>query len=747
MTKKNPLIINGKVLAEVGDTPTHGGDSKIEERKFKRSFSEAQEYVLPQITQLKKDIGELEEYNRIRSIYFRVSYPHQFLAKTYQVSSIYKDSKVKLIGSCQWIDDEDKEGRSDFLMGTEENINSLKQIIESTVVQVQQKEIRRIDEISLLKPTITIGKDDTEENLYELSFYSVIDPKELLKKFEELLDTNPNNYEVLQETNGVLFIVAKLTKNELEKIKDFNPLRASYPVNNRDFISASFSKENIRNYYISQDLDKDEQSKLPWIGLIDGGVVTNEEFFSTVEQVYESEANSSEEYIEHGTSVASIILYGDLEKDGHRELLPSFRLQSVRALPSELDMEFNLLTVDRLIQEIVPRFPHIKIWNLSIGPQGPILDDVVSSLTRILDRLSYENNIIFVIAAGNTGTDSGFSRRIQIPGDSVNNITVSAYYRLEEKTITAQYSSLGPGREGAKLKPDIIDHGGLLPVDPVYTISSYGYFLNKVHGTSFAAPHVTRKLGLILASYPELNVWQARALLEHSLALNISSKRDISIDSKGELNAGEEQLLFSNEDEVRILYSGNISSKGYVVLPVPLPEETMAKSATITWTLVTKTKVNPDCPDKYTEYGIEDDFYPNAEKYTFRHSEKSSPKDVDVSTEEGQELFETLLQEGYKKSSYPKKENPKYIDESKRRRDFLKWDTVKTQKVNKRISSLNKPFIRLHGLARSDRRERIEYALVVTVRYKDDIQMYANVMNKYPILQPIILQNNVSQRI
>lgn len=110
-------------------------------------------------------------------------------------------------------------------------------------------------------------------------------------------------------------------------------------------------------------------------------------------------------------------------------------------------------------------------------------------------------------------------------------------------------------------------------------------------------------------------------------------------------------------------------------------------------------------------------------------------------------MFETLLQEGYKKSSYPKKENPKYIEESKRRRDFLKWDTVKIQKVNKRISSLNKPFIRLHGLARSDRRERIEYALVVTVRYKDDIQMYANVMNKYPILQPIILQNNVSQRI
>lgn len=263
--------------------------------------------------------------------------------------------------------------------------------------------------------------------------------------------------------------------------------------------------------------------------------------------------------------------------------------------------------------------------------------------------------------------------------------------------------------------------------------------MNKVHGTSFAAPHVTRKLGLILASYPELNVWQARALLEHSLALNISSKIDISIDSKGEFNVGEVQLLFSNEDEVRILYSGNISSKGYVIFPVPLPEETMAKSATITWTLVTKTKVNPDCPDKYTEYGIEDDFYPN--------DEKSSSKDVDVSTDEGQELFETLLQEGYKKSSYPKKENPKYIEESKRRRDFLKWDTVKTKKVNKRISSLNKPFIRLHGLARSDRRERIEYALVVTVRYKDDVRMYANIMNKYPILQPIILQNNVSQRI
>ncbi|MGM0282920.1 MULTISPECIES: S8 family peptidase [unclassified Enterococcus] len=746
MGEKHPLILNGKVLAESGPDPSRGGGPDIEEKKFKRKLEEAREHLLPQLYQLKNKVKTMSIDDRLDNIYFKISYPHQFLAKSYQVSSIYRDSKIEVVGSCTWIDEEGEEGRSDFLRGSEKSIDLLGNYISDTSVQIQKKEIRRMEEISLLSPLINYDSEDDDECLYELSFYSVTDIDELLEKFESKLGIDSKSYNVLKTDEDVIFIVVRLSKDELRRIESFNPLRASYSVNNREFISASFSQESTRNNYKYNKIETEELKKLPWIGLIDGGVAKNTEFFSTVNQLHESSAPSSQKYIEHGTSVASVLLYGDLEESGNLELSPAFRIQSIRALPSDLDVEFNLITVDKLIKEVVPRYPNIKVWNLSIGPQGPILDEVVSSLTRLLDQISYENDVIFVIAAGNTGLDSGISKRIQIPGDSVNNLTVSAYYvNDEDKLLTTDYSSIGPGREGAKLKPDLVDHGGLLPKDPIHTISSYSYLLNKVDGTSFAAPHIARKLGFILDQYPELNVWQARALLEHSLALKITSDRDISLEGKGEFNRGEEQLFLSNEDEIRILYSGKISAKGYVLLPIPLPDNTEARVATITWTLVTKTKVNPNHTDRYTEYGIEDDFYPNSEKYMFRESNKT--KTIDLSREEDREQVEALVQSGYRKASYPIKENPKYLDEGQRRRTLLKWDTTKTQRVNKLISSLNKPFIRLHGLSRSEARDRIEYALVVTVKYKNDTNIYNNVMNKYPILQSITLQNNSVQRV
>lgn len=744
--KSNPLIINGRALAIPGVTPSFGGDSNAEERKFKRSLDQARDHLLPQLNQLKSEIKSLPSTNFLKNIYFRVSYSNAFLAKSYQVSSIYRESKLKVTGSATWIDNDGKEGRSDYLFGSKENIDFLINQINNTTKKNQAKEIRRMEEISLLKPSISDENNSVERKTYELVFHSVEDIEEFITKFEKITGLGQDEFSIIQTENNVIFIVCNLTNYELKKLEKFNPLRAAYTSESRDYLSANFSPEQIINKYSISNMNEDKIRTLPWIGLIDGGISKSNNYFKSITQIDESKIQPTSYYVEHGSSVASVLLFGDLYEQGEDELTPAFRIQSVRALPSEEDMEFNLLTLDQMILDIIPKYSNIKVWNLSIGPVGPVQDEVVSSLTRILDQIAYENDILFVIAAGNTGTQTGIAKRIQIPGDSVNNLTVSAYYEHREKKITSPYSSIGLGREGAKLKPDLIDHGGLLPIDPIYTISSFDYLLNKVHGTSFSAPHVARKLALILDKYPDFNVWEARALLEHSLALRISSAKDIPYESKGEFDNDSAQLLTSSNDEVRIMYSGTISAKGYVVLPIPVPEKTTSKSAIFTWTIVTKSKVNPDNTDKYTEYGIEDDFYPNSERYPFR-KKGSNTIEVDLSSEEGKAQAEVLLEEGFKKSAYPKKQTSKYLDETERRNAFLKWDTTKTQRVRKIVSSLNKPFLRLHGLSRSDNRDRIEYALVITVRYTNDTNIYSNVMSQYPILQPIQMRLEDRQQI
>lgn len=270
----------------------------------------------------------------------------------------------------------------------------------------------------------------------------------------------------------------------------------------REYSSIDSEYEVLVNDKEVDVIPEEKITALPWVGIIDGGVKIKEAAFYTVEQLYEVNTLPSRQFIEHGTSVASVVLYGDLNSSA-RNVSPDFRIVSVRALPSKEDMEFNLVNLEEIIEEVIPKYPNVKIWNLSIGPKGPIQDEIVSSLTWLLDKLAYERDLIFVIAAGNTGNEQGIGRRVQIPGDSVNNITVSSYYNSGSSKQPAPYNSIGPGREGAKLKPDIIEHGGALPIDPILTFSSMGYAQNKVAGTSFAAPLVTRKLAQILSQYPD----------------------------------------------------------------------------------------------------------------------------------------------------------------------------------------------------------------------------------------------------
>lgn len=183
MKKKNPLIINGRALAEIGHEPGRGGDSEFEERKYKRSLEEARDYLLPQISSLKNNINSLSMDNRLNDIYFKINYPNAFLAKTYEVSSIYSSSKIEVVGSCKWIDNEGKEGRSDLLRGSEESIELLRNFISNTKLKKQQKEIRRMEEVALLNPLISFDNEN-KESIYELSFYSVTDTSELIKKIE-----------------------------------------------------------------------------------------------------------------------------------------------------------------------------------------------------------------------------------------------------------------------------------------------------------------------------------------------------------------------------------------------------------------------------------------------------------------------------------------------------------------------------------------------------------------------------------
>lgn len=738
---KNPIIINGLDLVQKSPyvrkfTPF--------EKYYERDFPTAQELVL---TKLENVIQQLtsshEQLHTLDEIFLEFAIPSDFIAKSYRIESIFRDSKLERVGSYAYTDKNEKEGKIEVVRGTNQEIQSFKQLVTTPNAKIQNDEIRRIDDLNLAEPLIIL--DDSKTNDYfELLFYSVSSSQkdELLENIRKKLVVDPSKLVYKWDKNNVLILNTKFDNINIDSLENFNYLRSAFNYG-FGFRDATKKIVNSNLSIINDEPLENDTNDLPYVGMIDGGVATDLKPFETVEQIYEVDGRPNNFYVDHGSSVASLLLYGDFSKelnDGEETVLrPSCNVISIRGLPSDKDIEFNLINLENVIKEAVPKYPQVKIWNLSIGPNGPISEYFVSSLTRLLDELSYEHDIIFVIAVGNTGNELGISRKIQIPADSVNNFAVTAfYYDASDNKIVAPYSSIGPGRIDAMLKPDIIDHGGFETIDPVITFSNEFFQLNQTFGTSFSAPLVARKLAIFNHTYPMFSATETRALVINNLALNYQ-EGSIVDEGLGYLEDVNNLVYSNNENEIKIMYSGQLSAKSYVEVPIPLPDNYDSKQVEFTWTIVTKTPVNPENPNEYTKYFIEDDFIPHMTKYRLRHPDTKKTKTLDLSDERDVDIAEILKEEGYKKPDYPMKDSDKYIflDESDLKKEKMKWNTVKTQKLTKYASSLKEPILRLHGLSRDDTRDRIEYCLVVNVRLKDDINIIEDIQSKFENLYTI----------
>jgi hypothetical protein len=435
-------------------------------------------------------------------------------------------------------------------------------------------------------------------------------------------------------------------------------------------------------------------------------------------------------------------MYGELPEET-QTITPELAVESIRGLPSELDeLGVDLIDLDNVLQEAIPALSQIKIWNVSIGPKGPILDDHIGSLTAILDKLAYEHDVLFVIAVGNTGAQQGIAKRLQTPADAVNNFAVTAFAQFHGQRSIATYASIGPGREGGKMKPDMAAHGGIETSDIILTLSSNEWFLNEQQGTSFAAPLISRLLTKILWLFPELDILELRASVTQYLALNFNAGRDIYTDAKGILDALPEEILEAEQDEFRIKYSGELTAGTEVLVDVPVPTELEGKTIEFTWTTAVKTDVDPSRPDAYTRFGIEDTLYPDADKYEFFNTETRQSRRAHL---ENESEVQYLLEHGFTQRQLPVARGKQYLttpiefdtkDEASRRRQ-LKWDTLKSQKVNLRTASLNQPFIKLHALSRDGSRERVRYCVVLSIRVKNDLGLYQRTLNQYPDLIPL----------
>ena len=271
-------------------------------------------------------------------------------------------------------------------------------------------------------------------------------------------------------------------------------------------VSESYEEANVANNTLPQSA--------PLVALLDGLPIANHQYLRgrlIIDDPDDFESDYIAKKREHGSAMASLIVWGDLnagmteplssplvvrpimksngtENDNQKESIPS----------DELLVDLLHRSVVRLMSE--PQTRTVKIINLSIGCFDRPFFFAMSPESKMLDYLSNQFDVLFVVSTGNTGvwlnptcTASEYERanpeeraawtysyiwnnlpdyRILSPSESINALSIgSLHYDISgvqgnnyqmnplPDNLPATYSRFGGGKNRS-LKPDAVLPGG-----------------------------------------------------------------------------------------------------------------------------------------------------------------------------------------------------------------------------------------------------------------------------------------------
>jgi subtilisin family serine protease len=739
-----PIIGNGEKMITPVKKSFGGGETT-----YPRSYDEARGRIRRQVERIKAHIEEIPEEKRMKEVVLTLRLNEKFLAKSYTPNSLFKQTKFENIGSRRWTfekDDEIKYSKMHFVKLDQEGLSSLEKVLESdgnSLTDSFKNDIRKIEELSFLETSEVIQGFDAywKEGTVEFVLHPYGEENDvMIEKFKQnliALGVNDNTIRLKTYEGGPTFVSAIVNKKIIINIADFNPLRTVHPLKLNFFpeLRGSDSDPNLLLPPLGRSISQIK------VGVFDGGINPSHPFLNNFSKENKSVSSMSiKEGIEHGTAVAGVVLYGDLNQYEANSQLddPVVFVESFRVLPLNDPTDLDLYEAIEFIEKVVPNRHDIDVYNLSFGPVGPIFDDEISRFTYALDTLAWNYQKLFVVAVGNDGEQPSPYNRIQAPADLVNGLGVGAYtfeYGSAER-VRASYSSIGGGREGCKVKPDICAFGGdgRFPIHLLNTTDAKGKWLSA--GTSFSAPIISSKAAEIIGRCNRFTPLVARSLLIH--AAQNPGQVDNHI-GYGIIDQSVDDILRCDRNHVNIIYANSMNPTGMAKLPIPLPlNATITSDIHLSWTIATLSKANALHVEDYTESAIEDTFYPHDKKYKFNKGSKSRTLNIDTDSEE----IGNLLADGYSQGSLPATSSTEQYQTELARRGELKWDTVVKKWKRMRVSSLENPFLVLHGMGRNGSSDRIDYATVVTIsipKYKGNL--YEDILNEFRVLEPVEIRN------
>jgi len=206
----------------------------------------------------------------------------------------------------------------------------------------------------------------------------------------------------------------------------------------------------------------------------------------------------------HGTAVAGIIASNDKNFTG---MAPGATIYSYKVLTTDPGLNGTDFDGALGIQQALEDGAHIANCSWGNGPAG----DGTSREARACDT-AWAAGLVIVKSAGNRGP--GIST-LTTPADADGVIAVGATDRTGKNV--QDYSSRGPA--GTKQRPHLLAPGGISGGAGIRSCLLGGGFGDCGAGTSFAAPHVSGILALLLERDPNLTPDELRDILLKACAL------------------------------------------------------------------------------------------------------------------------------------------------------------------------------------------------------------------------------------
>lgn len=393
----------------------------------------------------------------------------------------------------------------------------------------------------------------------------------------------------------------------------------------------------------------------PTIGVIDTLFDKRVYFSEWVEyhDMVSSEIEKSSYDYNHGTAVSSIIVDGPSLNPWLDDGCGRFR---VRHFGVAVGKSFSSYTIIKNIKKIIANNRDIKVWNISLGSSYEINDNFISVEAATLDRIQFEEDVIFVVAGTNKSSKDVI--KIGAPADSINSVVVNA---VTKEGLSTPYTRKGPVLSFFA-KPDVSYYGGSKG-DYIQVCEPNG--VHSVAGTSYASPWIARKLSYLI-DILGLQKEVAKALL-------IDSARgwDENLDPNVLATYGHgivpihiNDIIQTKDDEIKFLVS-DISEKWNTYnyhFPVPLTDDKYPYIAKATMCYF------PLC-DRLQ--GVD---YTNTELNLHFGRIGNNKKIIDIKgdTQNSDILFD---------------EGISYLNEKEARKQFRKWDNVKyiSERITKRM--------------------------------------------------------------